>query len=456
MDEIQHPKKIMASYGVGNIVSEILAAVLAVMLFAFYETEIGLSSALTGIALIIFAIWDATNDPIVGYFSDRPFSFTKKRGRRFPWIIGAFIPMLFFFVLMFYPPLGANQWVIFIWLIVTTCVFDTFESFFVVNFFGLFPDKFRNTTERITASAIGTYFMIFGVILGGLLPPLIIVFGEINSYVLMAWITVALSLACFPFLIPGVRDDKKIVEKFVDTYEKTEKEPLTKTLVRTIKQKNFSAFLVMILLYSTFASTFSSSNLYYTRYVLGAQADIAAIFVATMFTGALIGVLGWIYYVRKTNNTRGVMLYSGLFVVIAGMLFSFIPDFNALIILLIIQGIGIGGFLAMMNPIFGDVVDESVVKTQQRNEGLFGGIRFFVTNFSRVLMAIILATVHELTGFIEASDTQPLSAITGIQLHTGFIPAIFMLAGLIIFWKFYDITPEKSQQIKEKMKELDL
>ena len=100
MGEIQHSKKTMASYGVGNVVSEILAAVLAVMLFAFYETEIGLSSSLTGIALIIFAIWDATNDPIVGYFSDRPFRFTKKWGRRFPWIIGAFIPMALFFVLM--------------------------------------------------------------------------------------------------------------------------------------------------------------------------------------------------------------------------------------------------------------------------------------------------------------------------------------------------------------------
>jgi Na+/melibiose symporter-like transporter len=71
-------------------------------------------------------------------------------------------------------------------------------------------------------------------------------------------------------------------------------------------------------------------------------------------------------------------------------------------------------------------------------------------------MAIILAVVHELTGFIEASDTQPLSAITGIRLHTGFIPAIFMLVGVLIFWKVYDITPEKASQIKKKLKKLDL
>ena len=110
----------------------------------------------------------------------------------------------------------------------------------------------------------------------------------------------------------------------------------------------------------------------------------------------------------------------------------------------------------MMNPIFSNVVDESVVQTKQRNEGLFSGIRFFVTNFSRVLMAIILTVVHELTGFIEASDTQPISAITGIKLHTGFIPALIMLLGVIVFWKFYDITPEKVKENKAKLEEMKI
>ena len=142
--------------------------------------------------------------------------------------------------------------------------------------------------------------------------------------------------------------------------------------------------------------------------------------------------------------------------VVAAMVFSFIPGTVSIMATLFVLGIGLGGVLTMLSPIFGDVVDESVVKTKQRNEGLFGGIRFFVTNFSRVIMAIILAVVHELTGFIEASDTQPIAAITGIKLHTGFIPAIIMLLGVIVFWKFYDITPEKAIQIKEKLKELDI
>lgn len=110
----------------------------------------------------------------------------------------------------------------------------------------------------------------------------------------------------------------------------------------------------------------------------------------------------------------------------------------------------------MLSPIFGDVVDESVLQTQQRNEGLFSGVRFFMTNLSRVLMSIIFTVVHELTGFIEASEIQPSTAIFGIKLHSGFIPAVFMLVGVLVFWKYYDIAPDRAHQIKERLKELAL
>jgi Na+/melibiose symporter-like transporter len=456
MVEVQHSKRIMVSYNIGTFVSDLLSAILAVMLFAFYETEVGLSTSLTGIGLIIFAIWDAVNDTLVGYISDRPNRFTKRWGRRFPLIIGSFIPMICLFLLIFYPPLGSSQLIIFSWLVVTTCIFDTIESIFLINFFGLFPDKFRNESERVTVSAIGTYFTILGIIVGGLVPPMIIVFGEIDSYVLMAWITVVASLICYPMFIPGMRDDREAVEQFIANYEKTERKSFIQALSTTLKHKNFSVYMLIILAYFTLSNSLSSSMFYYARYVLVAEANIVMLFMVAMFVGALIGVILWLLYIRKTRNTRSVMIYSGLIMVIAAMAFSFIPGVMSIIATLFVLGLGLGGFLTMMAPIFGDVVDEAVVKTHQRNEGLFGGIRFFMTNLSRVLMSIIFTVVHELTGFIEASETQPATAIFGIKLHSGFIPAMFMLIGVLIFWKYYDITPKKAQQIKEKLKQLNL
>ena len=459
VSEIRHSKLNMTSYGVGNIVSDLIGAVLSVMLFAYYETEIGLSTILTGLALIIFAVWDAINDPVVGYFSDRPYKFTKKWGRRFPWIVIFFIPMMFAFLLIFYPPLGASEGLIFTWLIITVCAFDTLESIFIINFFGLFPDKFRNESERITASTIGTYFVIAGVVLGAVLPPMIIVFGEINSYILMAWITVIACLVCYGLFIPGVRDDRGTVENFVDKYDVKKREPFFRELYTALRQKNYVLYLVLILCYFTMTSTWGSSMLYFARYVLGEdQAIIVALFTGVMFIGAMIGAIMWFFYVRKTKFNARVLVYGGLIMVVTATLLTFLVDNISIIITMTINGFGVGGFLIMMAPVFSDVVDESIIRTKSRNEGFLSGFRFFVTNFARVITAIILTIVHILTGFVEGAgpEVQPPEAIIGIRLHTGLIPAMFFLAGIIIFWIFYDITPEKVKNIKNQLIELNL
>ncbi|PWI46899.1 hypothetical protein CEE45_14515 [Candidatus Heimdallarchaeota archaeon B3_Heim] len=53
----------MASYGVGKFNAEFLAQAFGVVVFKFYETEVHLASWLTAIALIIYSIYNAINDP---------------------------------------------------------------------------------------------------------------------------------------------------------------------------------------------------------------------------------------------------------------------------------------------------------------------------------------------------------------------------------------------------------
>ena len=64
--------------------------------------------------------------------------------------------------------------------------------------------------------------------------------------------------------------------------------------------------------------------------------------------------------------------------------------------------------------------------------------------------------MHESTGFVEIADKQTSSANFGILLLFGVIPAVIMTIGLIIFWKLYDITPDRSKEIREKLKELKI
>jgi GPH family glycoside/pentoside/hexuronide:cation symporter len=126
------------------------------------------------------------------------------------------------------------------------------------------------------------------------------------------------------------------------------------------------------------------------------------------------------------------------------------------IIAMIIWGTVLGGVWVMQLPILGDVIDESVCITGKREEGIYMGFNQFFSRLAIVAQAISFAIVHSLTGFVEGADTQSAQALVGIHIHFAVVPLFAMLAGVIIFWKLYDLTPEKVLANQAKVKELCL
>ncbi|MCK4239297.1 MAG: MFS transporter, partial [Candidatus Lokiarchaeota archaeon] len=102
--DIKHSKKNMASYGFGKSIVEFFDMAFGTYAFFFYESELGLNVWIVSFGIIIFALWNAINDPLVGFLTNRPFKFTKKWGRRFPWIFMGGIPWIFCYILIFMPP----------------------------------------------------------------------------------------------------------------------------------------------------------------------------------------------------------------------------------------------------------------------------------------------------------------------------------------------------------------
>lgn len=459
MSDTMHSKKHMASYGMGNLIGEFVEGVLVFMLFFFYEAEIGLQSWMTGLALGIYAVWDAFNDPLVGYICDRPFKFTKKWGRRFPWILVFQIPMLIAFLLIFMPPAVSAQeqpWIIFGWLVFTTCLYDTFESFTRNNHFGLFPEKFRTPKERVKASSIGVYIGFIGVVFANLIPPVIIIFGDLGSYAIMAWICVIITTITWILWLPGAKDDKECVDKFLKVWETSEKQSFFKALRDALTQKSYLAYLLFYILYQTLTTVVQGSAVYFTQYIIGGTADDMLFIMVFMLIGGICGIPIWYMLNKKTGDNRKVFILGGTLLALITLPLTLINTLTMGIINFFFWGMALACLWIMLTPTFGDVIDESVVITKKRREGFYTGFRSFMANLAKVLQAFILATVHELTGFVEGSDTQTPLAVFGLKLHFGLIPALCLLLGVLLFWKLYDITPEKSRKIKEQLKELNL
>ena len=458
-EKIEHSKKIMVSYGFTDFIFQFMAMAFGVYGYFYYETEIGLDSLLCGLAFVLYAIWNAVNDPLIGYLTDRPFKFTKKWGRRFPWIFIGGVPWILSYVLIFTPPdvdPQSGAWILFAWLLFTICLYDTFGSICLVNYYSLFPDKFRSVEERRTLTGLAIPVGVLGVLLGAIVPPLLITFGNLQSYIIQAGAVFLVCLVALILAIPGCRDDQEIVDRYMANYEESKTESFFKEFKNSLTQKAFVAYILLYFCYQVMIKSMTASISYAVRFILKMEAIAISLIMGAFLIGVIIGLPFWIKLAHKTNDNRKVMVISGILMTVSVAPLIFIEDYILIIIILFIWGLSQGGFWAMLNPVFADVIDESVVKSGKREEGLYNGFQTFFARLAFAAQAISFAVIHTLTGFEEGATTQSQSAIWGIHIHLALIPIIFMIVGLIIFKRLYDLTPEKIDANQAKIKQLDL
>jgi len=464
MENIKHSKKSMASYGFAKALNEFFNAAFYGFSFFFYEVEIGLQIWLVALGYIIFAVWNAINDPLLGYLTDRPFKFTKRWGRRFPWILigGAF--WVFSYILIFIPPsmdpnstLGA--WIIFAWLVFATCLYDTFASLFFVNFSALFPDKFRSIEERRTVNGIATPIGVLGITLGTIVPPLFIRFGEIQTFVIQAGVMFIFGMIILALCLPGCRDDQEIVDRYLATYDAKKGGVSFFSSLRTaMKQKSFVYFIIAYLFYQTCTTLLQTSIAYLTLFILRMEASAMILIMLAFLIGAVLSIPFWIKLAQKKNENRKVIIIAASLMVLAVAPLIFLENYLGVIITLFIFGFVWGGFWVMLAPVLADVIDESVVRTGKREEGVYNGFQQFFGRLSFALAILSIAIVQILTGFKEGTgpEGQTPLAIWGVHLYIGLIPMLFILAAAIILWKRYDLTQEKVKANQEKIKEMGL
>jgi GPH family glycoside/pentoside/hexuronide:cation symporter len=84
-------------------------------LFFFYSQVVGLSAALTGLALAIALTFDAVANPVVGYISD---NWRSRLGRRHPFMYASILPLTMLYMMVWYPPgNGSSQTLLFGYLL---------------------------------------------------------------------------------------------------------------------------------------------------------------------------------------------------------------------------------------------------------------------------------------------------------------------------------------------------
>ncbi|MFX1451697.1 MAG: MFS transporter [Promethearchaeota archaeon] len=458
--EINYSTGVHLSYSAGSFLNDFLSTVLAMWVFKFYETEVFLSIWYITIGIVIYGIWNMVNDPFAGHISDLPIPLTKKLGKRFAWFLITALPTALIFAFIFMPPMEMNEIYIFLWILIILCLFDTLFSFLTINWQSIYPDKFRSQKERTKIGAIQIIMSLIGMVLGLSFPFLIITQkapGEnIPSYFLMGWIVSVIVLITIILMIPGMREDREMIDRMLKKdKQKEKKKNYIEKIKYAAKQKNFVSYLFAYLAQNVVMALLLSSLPYWIQYVSHIDSSLLPVLIFSFLLGSLVSVPLWLWVARKYGNRIGYMFGTGGSAVclFAGL---FVINIIGVFIVLICTGFFMTASWTLLYPCFSDVIDEIVVETGKRDDGIYYGIRTFFGRLCIIIQAITFAILHTITNFQPTSTEQTAEAQFGIVLGMFFVPAIFYMIGFLFMWRVYDLKPEKVQKIKNQLIQFNL
>jgi len=442
-------RKKTASYTMGPLIDQITVISYNALIFYYYEVELGLATALVGLSFVIFAIWNMINDPLIGYLTDKPMPWSKKYGLRTPWIIFGAIGLIICYYLLFAVPnvgdVKSNPWPLFWYMIIISCLFDTFYTLFNTHWIGGFSNIFRTKEERRKGSTILTMAVIVGSFFFlGLLIPFTIVFGDPSSYIRYALIISITSVIALVIFIPGIYENEFVKKRYLQIYEflEAQRMPFFQFLKTTFKQKNFVVFLIVWTLVLAANTLAQISTLYFLREVLKLDLQVLAytqfVFLITYIPSLII----WSKYAKKTEHVN-LMIIGLILTTILRTLAMGITNLTQIIIIQACSGVAAAAMSCMLLSLIADTNDEVVDACGRHVEASLGGIRTFFYRISYLVAGAIIAGVHLATGYVSGASEQTELAQFGIRLHYTGIGAIFSLIATILMIKFYDLKGEK-------------
>jgi GPH family glycoside/pentoside/hexuronide:cation symporter len=452
----------MFSFGMGPFTTQIMYLVYNYLIFYYYEVELGLSTTLVGLSFIIYAVWNMVNDPLLGFFTDKPRKWSSKYGLRFPWIMfGGALQIICLFFIFWIPDIGdpkSNPWPLFWYMVLITCLLDTFYSIFHSNYVGGFANIFRTPEQRRKGSTIVTFFGIFGQFLVvGLIIPMTIIIGDPSSYIRLVLIICVLLTVALIIFIPGVHESELIKKRYLQIYEflDSQKLPYFKLLKIAFKEKNWVIYITVFSLQITASFLWMGSTLYLMRDVLHLDISVLTLASLALMITAIPSILFWSWVAKRTAHSNVTTI--ALFIMASSCLvIMVITDAMGFILVHVLMGLAAGAWASVLMSWTSDSNDSVVNAVGRHVESTLVGIRNFFNRIAYIIMGSIIAGVHIATGYVPGASQQTELALIGIRIHTGLIPFIILVTGGILMLKFYDLKGEKKIALLESIKKKGL
>jgi GPH family glycoside/pentoside/hexuronide:cation symporter len=431
-------------YGSGDLGFSLVGTIIGAYFLFFLTDVVGIKPAIAGIAILIGRTWDYLNDPIIGHLSDRTRS---KWGRRRPFLLFGALPFALAFTLMWYRPPFDSQIALAVYYAAAYVLFDAAATFVYMPYFALTPELTEDYDERTSLTSYRMFFSILGSLLAFTIPLMIVgSFTPANSgRVLLMGAIFGLGSA-LPLLL--VFFNTKEREVFVSL----EKPKFKESIKAAFKNKPFIFGAIIYLLTWVCMDILQTILLFFIKYVLKLE-GMSDTIMALIFVTAIVALPFWEYASRKLNK-RMAYVYGVAFWAVAQILLITVGplvSMPVLVLLCVMAGIGVSAAHVLPWAILPDAIEWDEYKTGKRHEGMFYSLVTLMGKIASSIAIPLTAIMLDVTGYIPNAAQQPASALLGIRLLIGPVPAIFLIVSIIFALKY----PLEREQFSSIVKELE-
>ncbi len=430
------------SFGIGSFAQWFINTAFNIYVFTYYFTVVGLYIGWYMLAAVIWTIWNAFNDPLIGYLSDRAHT---RWGRRKPFIMAGLIPMLILEIIIWLPPTG-NDVLTFVYLLIMLMCYDTFYTMIALPYDSLFPELYTTVEERSEVNTIKQILSVVGLLFAALVPGLVLMSEETTTTYLFNGIitSIIIAISLIVSLKWGVTERKEFKLDYKQEFKFME------SLKYTMKNKGFVLYTVMFFLYEYVLLLLATLVQIFGRNVLLIDAFDTSLIMGVMYITGAISVVLWRWLDLRIGSKKGYAI--AIVAYFFGSLpLMFIAVYEIVLIIAILMGIGFGGMLYFIYLLIADVIDEDELKTGVRREGAFFGITNFFMRLSMILSIVTIGIVFVQNNW---GVYNPLIDQTfALRFLFIVVPGIALGVSLICLY-FYPFSKSKVEEIKQKLIEL--
>jgi len=436
------------AYGSGDLGTAITAALRGFFLLFFLTDVARLSPSAAASILLIVRVWDAVNDPMIGWLSDR----TQSRwGRRRPWLLFGALPFGFFYFLLWltpdFGPVGK-----FVYYTIVSLLLDSVYTMINVPYTALTPELTRDYDERTSLNSFRFAFSVGGTLLSAVLHPFIVgSFDDIRTgYMVSGLIWAVIStIPCF-IVFAFVRERPESIastgEPAIPFFEQ----------VRIALSNRPYRFVIGIYLCAWLALQIVSTVLiYYMTYYLNQPGRLPLVLLAIQGT-SLIFLFVWSQVCRRLDKRIVYILGASLWLIVQLIISYLSPQQSGWVIpLAILAGAGVAVAYLIPWAMMPDVIEVDELETGQRREGIFYGFMVFLQKLGIALGIFMVGRMLDVAGYITPTDAvptpvQPERVLDVVRLFMGPIPAVILLASLALAW-FYPLTRSKHTELRHQL-----